>query len=231
MENSKKSRRGAAGPGFFITFEGPEGAGKSSQLRQLAAALQERGVRCVCTREPGGTPLAEAIRAVVKEFNGDEPVAPETELLLMEAARAQHVAEVIHPALEAGMTVLCDRFGDSTSAYQGAARGIDREIIARINRFASRGRGPDLTFVLDIPPEVGFRRNAVRSETRGKFDRFEREDMEFHRKVRRAFLDLAASEPDRIKVIDADRPAGEVHAEVLRRLAASPDFAVYLEKL
>ena len=187
--------------GFFITFEGPEGAGKSSQVERLAAYLESRGMECLLTREPGGTPLAEHLRQVVKSHQGTEKVHPETELLLMEAARAQHVRELILPALANGKTVICDRFFDSTTAYQGGARGLDMKIIEEFNSFAAANRKPDLTFLLDLPPEEGFRRITKR-ESEG-YDRFENEKMEFHRTVRNAFLALAKAEPKRIKVIDA----------------------------
>lgn len=193
--------------GFFITFEGPEGAGKSSQVARLAEYLTARGRECLLTREPGGTGLAEVIRQVVKSHNTSEKVHDATELLLIEAARAQHVREKILPALDAGKVVICDRFSDSTSAYQGGARKMDTAVIDYLNDFASAGRKPDLTFLLDLAPEEGFKRIASR-EKEG-FDRFENENMEFHRQVRQAFLDKAASEPARIHVLDAtcDRDA------------------------
>lgn len=187
--------------GFFITFEGPEGAGKSSQVARLASYLESKGISCLITREPGGTPLAEKLRQVVKSHNGAEKVYPETELLLMEAARAQHAREVILPALEAGKWVICDRFTDSTTAYQGGARKLSWDVIATLNDFASASRTPDLTFLMDLPPEEGFRRISTR-ESEG-FDRFENEQLDFHRQVREAFLKIASSEPERVKLIDA----------------------------
>ncbi len=187
--------------GFFITFEGPEGAGKSSQVARLASYLESKGISCLITREPGGTPLAEKLRQVVKSHNGAEKVYPETELLLMEAARAQHAREVILPALEAGEWVICDRFTDSTTAYQGGARKLSWDVIATLNDFASASIKPDLTFLMDLPPEEGFRRISTR-ESEG-FDRFENEQLDFHRQVREAFLKIASSEPERVKLIDA----------------------------
>ena len=187
--------------GFFITFEGPEGAGKSSQVERLASYLRNKGYECLLTREPGGTSLAEKLRQVVKSHRGPEKVHPETELLLMEAARAQHVRELILPALSAGKTVICDRFFDSTTAYQGGARNLDRSTIDELNMFAAAGRKPDLTFLMDLPPEEGFRRIASRKSE--GFDRFENEKLEFHRKVRQSFLHLAEREPERFCVIDA----------------------------
>lgn len=187
--------------GFFITFEGPEGAGKSSQAAKLAEYLTSRGKECVMTREPGGTGLAEVIRGVVKSHHTGEKVHDETELLLMEAARAQHMREKILPALADGKVVICDRFSDSTCAYQGGARKLPMRTIDFLNDFASAGRKPDLTILMDLAPEDGFARIEKR-ESEG-FDRFENEKLEFHRQVRQSFLDLAAREPERFCVVDA----------------------------
>ncbi len=187
--------------GFFITFEGPEGAGKSSQVARLASYLESRGFSYLLTREPGGTPLAEKLRQVVKSHHGTETVHPETELLLMEAARAQHVREVILPALADGKWVICDRFSDSTTAYQGGARKLSSDVIAALNDFASASRKPDMTFLMDLPPEDGFRR--IQSRESEGYDRFENENQEFHRQVRAAFLAIAEAEPQRVRVIDA----------------------------
>ncbi len=200
--------------GFFITFEGPEGAGKSSQLQLLAHTLAQRGYECVCTREPGGTPLAEILRAIVKEHQSDEMLHDETELLLMEAARSQHVREVIAPALAQGRIVLCDRFADSSTAYQGVARGIDVDTVRRLNDFAFGHCRPDLTLLLDLPVERGFERTRRRVETQGEVDRFEKEDLNFHHKVREGFLAIAAAEPKRVKVINADRDAERIAGEI-----------------
>jgi len=200
--------------GYFITFEGPEGAGKSSQIQLLAAALTSAGREVVVTREPGGTPLAEAIRNVVKGHRGDEEVHPVTELLLMEAARSQHVSQVIVPALEEGKVVLCDRFYDSTTAYQGGGRGLDMDIIRKMNVFASLGVEPDLTILLDLTPERGFERTGTRAETQGEYDRFELEKLDFHRRVRAVFLELARRDPRRVRVIDADRDQSAIQKDV-----------------
>ena len=202
--------------GYFITFEGPEGAGKSSQIQLLGEALRAAGREVVITREPGGTPLAEAIREVVKGYNTGESVYPATELLLIEAARCQHVREVIEPALAAGKIVLCDRFSDSSTAYQGGGRGLKLETIAMLNEFAADGVVPDLTILLDLPPERGFERTGTRVETQGEFDRFEEEKLDFHRRVRTAFLALAEREPQRVKVVSADRDKAEIGRDVLR---------------
>ncbi|MBQ9776966.1 MAG: dTMP kinase [Lentisphaeria bacterium] len=207
--------------GKFITFEGPEGAGKSTQVRMLGAFLERSGIACVITREPGGTPLAEELRSIVKGFSGSETVHPETELLLMEAARAQHAGEVIAPALAQGKWVLCDRFFDSTTAYQGGARGIDRTIIDTLNRFAAKSCIPDLTVLMDLAPEAGFARAAVRQETQGEHDRFELEKIDFHHKVRNAFLACAAAEPQRFRVVNADRSIEEIHREIVEIVTKS----------
>ena len=200
--------------GFFITFEGPEGSGKSTQARMLAEYLESRGKTALVTREPGGTPLAERLRALIKDYDGAEAMHASTELLLVEAARAQHVRELIGPALAAGKTVICDRFADSTTAYQGGARGIELPAIEFLNRFAMAECVPDLTILLDLPPEAGFGRTRVRAETAGKHDRFEEEDLEFHRRVREAFRAIARREPERVRTVDADRPAELIHKEI-----------------
>ncbi|MBQ9501341.1 MAG: dTMP kinase [Lentisphaeria bacterium] len=202
--------------GIFITFEGPEGAGKSTQVALLLEHLRQKGIPAAATREPGGTVLAEKIRDVVKGHDGAEKMHPETELLLMEAARSQHVREFILPRLEQGVSVICDRFFDSTVAYQGGARGIDRADIVQLNEFAAAKLVPDVTFLLDIAPEAGFARTRDRVETAGKFDRFEAEKIEFHRKVRGCFLELASAEPGRVKVIDAARDPQAVHSDIVR---------------
>lgn len=202
--------------GFFITFEGPEGAGKSSQLQRLAETLSRRGYACVTTREPGGTPLAETLRAILKEHQGSETLHDKTELLLMEAARSQHVSEVISPALEKGNVVLCDRFADSSTAYQGIARGIGVDTVRGLNDFAYGNCRPDLTILLDLPAERGFERTRRRVETQGEIDRFEEENLQFHHKVRDGFLQIAAMEPQRVKVVNADRDVESVAAEILR---------------
>ncbi|MBR7130847.1 MAG: dTMP kinase [Lentisphaeria bacterium] len=205
--------------GFFITFEGPEGAGKSSQVAALAEYLTSRGRECILTREPGGTGLAELIRQVVKSHNSGETVHDETELLLMEAARAQHVREKILPALNQNKVVICDRFSDSTRAYQGGARKLPMAVIDYLNDFASAGRKPDLTILLDLSPEAGFARISSR-EPEG-FDRFENEKLDFHRQVRQAFLDTAEAEPERFCVIDATLSKEEISEKIRQVIDAA----------
>lgn len=195
--------------GRFITFEGGEGCGKSTQVKRLKAALEAEGISVVLTREPGGTWLGEEIRHLIKDQNTDAPVA-EAELLLFLAARAQLVREVIEPALAAGKWVISDRFCDSTIAYQGYGRGLDLGVVRAANDFACAGLKPDLTLLLDLPLESGMRRRQAReSATLTEADRIERAGAEFHQRLREGFLKLAALEPERIVVIDA---AGSVEA-------------------
>lgn len=198
-------------PGVFVTFEGIEGSGKSTQLRRLAAHLEKKGIPHLVTREPGGTPLADEVRSLLLSPR-DETVFPETELLLYEAARAQHVRGAILPALEAGKTVLCDRFHDATTAYQAHARGLDGGTVELLNRFAAGGLVPDLTLLFDLSPETGFSRLAGRGRTT---DRMERESLAFHRRVREGYLLLLDAHPGRVVRIDAALPEGEVFLRVL----------------
>ncbi|QSH41706.1 dTMP kinase [Lentisphaerota bacterium ZTH] len=200
--------------GFFITIEGPEGAGKSTQLQMLRDFIESHGRECIVTREPGGTPVAEQLRALIKHHNGNEPIYDQTELLLIEAARAQHVRHFIAPALERGAVVLCDRFYDSTTAYQGYARRMDLEMLHQLNSFAVGGYHPDLTILLDIDPEKGFNRTAGRTETLGEHDRFELEDLSFHKVVREGFLKIAAAEPERVKIVSAADAPEKVHSKI-----------------
>jgi len=182
----------------------------------LAKYLKSRGKATLVTREPGGTPLAEQLRSLIKDYDGAETMHASTELLLVEAARAQHVRELIRPALAAEQVVICDRFADSTTAYQGGARGIELPAIEFLNRFAMAECVPNLTLLLDLTPEAGFGRTRVRTETAGKHDRFEEEDLAFHRRVREAFHAIARREPERVRTIDADRPAELIHEEIKR---------------
>ncbi|MBR7107090.1 MAG: dTMP kinase [Lentisphaeria bacterium] len=200
---------------FFITIEGPEGAGKSSCAAILTRHLEAHGYPVICTREPGGTPLAEKLREVVKSKpDQNETIHPETELLLMEAARAQHVREKIAPALASGTSVICDRFSDSTCAYQGGGRDMDMGTINFLNDFATGGCVPDFTLLLDLPPETGFERVARRRSADADNDRFEAEKLDFHRRVREAFLALAKGSPERIRVIDASKTLDNVIEQV-----------------
>jgi dTMP kinase len=202
--------------GHFITFEGIEGAGKSTQMALLAAALRGQGVDCVCTREPGGTPAGEVIRDILLHRNAT-PLDDETELLLVFAARAQHLAQVIRPALAEGKVVICDRFTDATYAYQGAGRGIAPERIAVLEDWVQGGLRPDLTLLLDAPVTTGRARARARSADP---DRFERERPAFFGRVRAGYLELARREPDRVAVIDATADPAAVHTRVLARVRA-----------
>ncbi|MBX6342669.1 MAG: dTMP kinase, partial [Thermomicrobiaceae bacterium] len=197
---------------LFVTFEGPEGGGKSTQARLLARALEERGYAVVTTREPGGTPVGEAIRAILLGPEHSAMLA-KTEALLNTAARAQHVAQVIRPALEAGRVVICDRFADSTLAYQGAGRGLDEAALRELQRFAIGDLVPDLTLLLDVPVAVGLARRVASGEPLSRFDVDERA---FHERVRDWFLGAAAREPSRWRVIDAERAPEEVARDVLQ---------------
>lgn len=205
---------------MFITFEGIEGSGKSTQLRRLAEHLRAAGHSVVETREPGGTPAGAAIRSLLL---GDPAVAlsPLAELLLYCADRAQHVAERVRPALASGAIVLCDRFSDSTIAYQGFGRGLDVAMVTDLDARARDGLWPTLTFLLDCPVAEGLRRAAARA---GKGDRFEQAPAEFHENIRRGFRQLAAAEPDRFVVLDAlgpiEQTTARVVTETLRRLEA-----------
>ena len=195
--------------GLFITLEGPEGAGKSTNREYLAELLKQAGVEVVLTREPGGTPLAERIRELLLAPD-TEVMAVDTELLLMFAARAQHLAGVIRPALARGAVVLCDRFTDATYAYQGGGRGLAHERIAILEQFVQGNLRPDLTLVFDLPVEVGLARAAAR----GKLDRFEQEKQSFFEAVRQTYLARAAQTPERYRVLDAAQPLSQVQADL-----------------
>ena len=201
----------------FITFEGGDGTGKTTQLKALESHLQSKGCSCVSTREPGGTSLGKLIRQVLLEV-GKQPIASPTELFLYLADRAQHVQEVILPAIESSKIVLCDRYTDSTLAYQGYGRGIDLGLLRQLNDFANRGVKPDLTLLLDCPVELGLSRTTQRQPSagsaRGREDRFEREKVEFHEKVRAGFLAMARAEPERFRIIDASRSVEQVSREI-----------------
>jgi dTMP kinase len=198
--------------GALITIEGIEGCGKTTQIARLKTYLEARGHRVEVTREPGGTPIAEAIRAILLD-PANTALSPTTELLLYEAARAQHVDDRITPALKAGKVVLCDRFADSTTAYQGAARGLPTETVQALHAIATRGVWPRLTIVIDVPVEIGLKRAGRRSAS----DRIEQEPVEFHERVRAEFLRLAEREPARVKVVNGAL-AEEVVADAIARL-------------
>jgi len=200
----------------FITFEGGDGSGKTTQLKALESHLTASGKSCLSTREPGGTSLGELIRQVLLEV-GKQPITSPTELFLYLTDRAQHIHEVIIPALEQGKIVLCDRHTDSTLAYQGYGRGIDLGLLRSLNDIASQGIKPDLTLLFDCPVEIGLSRTAQRqSQTASgrNEDRFEREKIEFHERVRAGYLELARAEPHRFRIIDAARSAKEVGREI-----------------
>lgn len=195
--------------GKFITIEGGEGVGKSTQIAALRDLLQSRGLEVILTREPGGTPRAERIRELLLETN-DEPMPLTCELLLVFAARALHIETVIGPALQRGAWVVCDRFTDATYAYQGGGRGIDAAHIAQLERLVQGSLRPDLTLLLDAPVDVGAARVNARNNNGGTHDRFEREQREFFERVRRVYLERARGEPDRFVVIDATQDRDKV---------------------
>ncbi len=201
--------------GKFITFEGPEGSGKSTQIRRLARRLEQAGHTVRTTREPGGTPTGEAIRGILQHNHTGESICPAAELLLFEASRAQLVGNVIRPWLDEGAWVVCDRFADSTTAYQGYGRGFEVGAILELNRFAMQGCEPDLTVLLDVEIQAGLSRMAGRNRrTNVATDRFEREAVEFHERVRAGYLQLARRWPERIRIVngmhDEDRVAADV---------------------
>lgn len=198
--------------GFFITFEGGEGAGKSTQIRLLEQYLRERGRTVVVTREPGGSAGAEAVRHVLLS-GAAEPFGPEMEAVLFAAARLDHVQQLIRPALESGAVVLCDRFYDSTRAYQGTMKGLSKTFLSSLEKAAVGDTRPDLTIILDIDAEVGLQRASAR-RGEGSIDRFEKDTIAVHQKRRDAFLAIAAAEPERCVVVDADRDVEAVAAEV-----------------
>lgn len=195
--------------GRFITFEGGEGAGKSTQMRRLQERLAEQGIEAIATREPGGSPHAETLREALLGGRAAS-LGPLGEAILFSAARIDHLDRLIKPALARGAWVICDRFADSTRAYQGARGGVDPRLIALLERVSLLGTTPDLTVILDLPPEVGLERAARRRRHDEIADRFEREDMAFHEGLRQAYLDIAASEPGRCCVVNAMLPEKEV---------------------
>ena len=196
--------------GLFITFEGTDGAGKTTQIQRLTADLRQTGYDVCLTREPGGTPISEQIRDMLLNPDHSE-MAATTELLLYAASRAQHVSEVIKPALEAGKVVISSRFADAMVVYQGYGRGLDLERINHLNRIATDGVTPDVTFVLDLPVEIGLQRVQ---NSRDGLDRLEREKIEFHRRLREGYQILAKQEPQRLKIIDSQVNSEQVYAQI-----------------
>jgi len=214
--------------GKFITFEGPEGSGKSTHIRLLAEHLRGLGLEVTCTREPGGTPTGEAIRGLLQHNGSGEAPVPRAEVLLFLASRAQHVERLVQPALEKGAWVLCDRFDDSTLAYQGYGRGFDLDELRAVNRFATHGLKPDLTVLLDVTPETSRARLLARqTRTAAAPDRIECEAHDFHVRLRDGFLEMAKLEPARFVVLETERAqervAADIRAAVSRRLMGGSD--------
>jgi dTMP kinase len=209
---------------LFITFEGSEACGKTTQVRRLAARLDRLRVPHLITREPGGTPIGETIRELLQFAPHNSNMAPETELLLFEASRSQLVREVIKPALARGVCVISDRFFDSTTVYQGAARKLDRQMVERFNTFAVGDCIPDVTIVLDIDgAAAGLRMRRERRE----LDRMEQQPAEFHERVRKGYRDLAEREPDRIVLIDGSQDADAIESDIWEKLSSR--FTVFKE--
>ena len=205
--------------GLFITFEGGEGCGKSTQIAALKARLEAIGKTVVQTREPGGTALGESVRSLLQHDDAGQGMSPEAELLLFAASRAQHVRELIAPAIAQGQIVLCDRFLDSTTVYQGVARAIDSKKVDTINQFAIGDTKPDLTILIDLPPEIGLARVHARSD--GQLDRMEKEAIEFFQAVRQGYLDLAKSEPKRFLVLDGSQSIEDLETQIWQRVGAA----------
>jgi len=201
----------------FITFEGSEGCGKSTQVQRLAERLDQSGVPYLVTREPGGTPIGETIRELLQFAPHNSTMTSETELLLFEASRSQLVREIIKPALERGVCVIADRFFDSTTVYQGAARRLDREMVERLNVFAVADCVPDITFVLDV--DAATAQSRMQQEPR-KADRMEQQPAEFYERVRAAYRELAAREPERVVLIDGSRNADQIEKKIWNMLSS-----------
>ena len=206
---------------MFITFEGIEGSGKTTQIDRLAQRVRSSGLECVTTRQPGGTVIGENIRSILLNPSNDT-LEPTAELLLYLADRAQHINAIIRPALTAGQTVICDRYFDATIAYQGFARGLDVELLLELHRILFDDLKPDVTLLLDLPPHMGLERawQQLNSGQRvGDESRFEKEALAFHEKVRAGYLELARREPKRYRIIDAAQSADQVFAEICESLA------------
>ena len=196
---------------MFITIEGPDGGGKTTQMNMLVPALEERGLDIVRTREPGGTDIGDQIRSVIMDMK-NKSMDPRAEILLFCASRAQLVSELIRPSLASGKIVLCDRYADSTMAYQGYGHGLDRTALKNLLEFATGGLKPDLTILLDISAEAGLRRRITNHDEWNRMDDYA---LQFHERVRKGYLEMAAAEPERFAVIHADRSKEEIHDEIV----------------
>ena len=196
---------------MFITIEGPDGGGKTTQMNLLVPALEKLGFDVVRTREPGGTPIGDQIRSVIMDMK-NKSMHPRAEILLFCASRAQLVEELIRPSLAAGKIVLCDRYADSTMAYQGYGHGLDRGLLKTLLDFATGGLKPDLTILLDISAEAGLRRRITNHDEWNRMDDYA---LQFHERVRNGYLKMAAEEPERFVIINADRPKEEIHEEII----------------
>ncbi|HBE09768.1 MAG: dTMP kinase [Eubacterium sp.] len=196
--------------GLFISMEGPDGSGKSTQIDLLKKYFNDKGIECIITREPGGTNISEKVRGIILDKNNSE-MDYMTELLLYASARAQLVAEVIIPALNEGKCVISDRFVDSSAVYQGIARGLGIETVYEVNKYATRGRFPDKTFLLDLPAEAGIARKKKQAE----LDRLESEKLEFHQRVAEGYREMAARDPERIVKLDATKTVEEIHEAII----------------
>lgn len=214
MAGSETTPSPARKRGLFVTFEGGDGAGKSTQINRLAKRLRENGYAVTVSREPGGTPGAEAVRHVVLDTSAAEPFGPYLEAMLFAAARNDHVEQKIRPALRHGNVVLVDRFMDSTRVYQGASENLDPAFLETLERVAIAGVVPDLTIILDLPPEEGLKRAHARRDPDAPADRYEKEDVAAHEIRREAFLDIARREPGRCRVVDASGTPDEVAEKV-----------------
>ena len=196
---------------MFITIEGPDGGGKTTQMNMLVPALEEQGLDIVRTREPGGTDIGDQIRSVIMDMK-NKSMDPRAEILLFCASRAQLVSELIRPSLASGKIVLCDRYADSTMAYQGYGHGLDRTALKNLLEFATGGLKPDLTILLDISAEAGLRRRITNHDEWNRMDDYA---LQFHERVRKGYLEMAAAEPERFAVIHADRSKEEIHDEIV----------------
>lgn len=198
---------------MFITFEGIDGCGKSTQVERFEARLKKTGISLLITREPGGTKTGDAIRKILLHLDG-ERVTPLTQLFLYEADRAQHITEVIRPALDLGKWVVCDRFYDATTVYQGIVQGQGEDVAERLNYLSTSGLNPDITFLLDCPAEMAMERIKIRDGTTKKRDMFDKKDIDFHRKIRHAYLSIAGKHKDRFRIIDASLSVDEIEEQI-----------------